>query len=338
MSLPQGRPDATRDRPRLLCLSGGGYRGLFTATILARIEQRLAAKLNYKGEGSALLQYFNLVAGTSVGGLLACGLASGVKAAQMAAALRDNGHLIFPERRFKRLRQFLFETLYEPAPLQTVVETVLGESAQKTLADIEIPLLVPAVSWISGEVVLFQSAGLVGPQNAHAVTLLDVCLATSAAPTYFPAHTVRRDGRAADVMVDGGIAANAPELAAVSAACAKWSMPLSDIEVLSIGTASPSAGAMADSVPRGGVLSWASEGVKLVLNAQERYSVNLCINLLGPQNYVRIDQHPSKGQAALSAMDEVNASMTTTLVKLAEDALENAKATPLPAWVVPLLH
>lgn len=323
--VPDGKPksDAKASR-RLLCLSGGGYRGLFTAIVLEHIE----AQLQLKGT-QRLRDHFDLVAGTSIGGLLACGIAAGIAARRLRETLEENGETVFPERSWATARQMM-GPLYSGATLAVVVRKALGSAATQTLQQIDAPLLVPAVSWISGEVVTFESRGIAGTR-APATTLLDVCLATSAAPTYFPAHALD-----SDVLVDGGLVANAPDLCALLAAQARWRLPLTGYEIVSIGTAGSPAGGVAGSVPQSGA-RWAkgAQIVKLVLAAQERLAVTQCESLL-QAGFFRIDQQPSQGHLELQAMDQVDASTTTTLRKLANDAIASARKNP-PAWASQLV-
>lgn len=326
LNLPTGRPDSARDVRNILCLSGGGYRGLFTAIVLEHMETRLQAV----GVAS-LRDHFDLVAGTSIGGLLACGIASGVPAIRLREALEQHGPNVFPAKKFRLARQ-VFGPLYEPGPLAAAVKASLGSAAYAPLKSVTAALLVPAVSWISGEVTLFASAGLVGV-SAPSTTLLDVCMATSAAPTYFPPHLIEHT----DVLVDGGVAANAPDLAALSAAAQRWQLPWQAHHVVSIGTAGSAGGGMAGTVPRS-ALAWA-RGVtiiKLVLAAQERHTVASCRALLGDR-FFRIDQQPTQNQLAVQALDTVDASMTTTLRKMAMQAIAAARVNP-PAWAQVLVQ
>lgn len=323
--VPDGNPknDAKSTR-RLLCLSGGGYRGLFTAIVLEHIE----AQLQRAGK-QRLRDHFDLIAGTSIGGLLACGIAAGIAARRLREALEEDGDTVFPERAWPTARQMM-GPLYSGATLSRVVRKTLGAAATQTLQQIEVPLLVPAVSWISGAVVTFESSGLAGSQ-APATTLLDVCLATSAAPTYFPAHAMEDD-----VLVDGGLVANAPDLCALLAAQARWRLPLTGYEMVSVGTAGSPAGGVAGNVPQSGA-RWArgAQIVKLVLAAQERLAVTQCEDLLR-SGFFRIDQQPAQGHLELQAMDRVDASTTATLRKLANDAIAAARKHP-PAWASQLV-
>jgi uncharacterized protein len=322
--VPDGKPKGGATTRRLLCLSGGGYRGLFTAVVLEHIE----AQLQQSGT-ERVRDHFDLVAGTSIGGLLACGIAAGVAARRLRETLEEQGPTVFPERSFATARQML-GPLYSGAELAKVVRKTLAGAATKSLQQIDMPLLVPAVSWISGEFVGFESKGLVGAR-APATTLLDVCLATSAAPTYFPAHALDND-----VLVDGGLVANAPDLCALLAAQERWRLPLNQYEVLSIGTAGSPAGGVAGSVPHTG-MKWAKGAliVKLVLASQERLTVLQCERVL-QSGYFRIDQQPSLGHLQLQAMDQVDASTTATLRKLAVDAIAAARKKR-PAWASQLV-
>lgn len=323
--VPDGQPHAAvKPTRRLLCLSGGGYRGLFSALVLEHIEARLQSR------GIARLRdHFDLVAGTSIGGLLACGIAAGVAASRLRDTLLAEGPTVFPERSFPTARRLL-GPLYSSDTLASVVRKALGSAANRALAETDFPLLVPAVSWVSGALVRFESKGLVGAQ-APATRLLDVCLATAAAPTYFAPHALDTD-----VLVDGGLAANAPDLCAVLSAQQRWAVPWAGIEVLSIGTAGSPAGGVPAHVPHSGA-RWARgvQIMKLVLAAQERLTVAQCQALL-PSGYFRIDQQPSQGHLALQAMDQVDASTTLTLQKLATDAIAEARKAA-PAWAAQLL-
>jgi predicted acylesterase/phospholipase RssA len=323
--VPDGQPksDAKATR-RLLCLSGGGYRGLFSVVVLEHIEARLQSR----GVGR-LRDHFDLVAGTSIGGLLAAGIAAGVATRRLRETLLEDGPAVFPSRAFATARQ-LAGPLYSADTLARVIRKALGAAADQLLNQIDVPLLIPAVSWISGALVSFASRGLAGAA-APATTLADACLSTSAAPTYFPPHLLD-----SDVLVDGGLVANAPDLCALLAAQARWALPAAGIEIVSIGTAGSPAGGVAGDVPRSGA-RWVrgAEIVKLVLAAQERLAVTQCEALLGA-GYFRVDQQPSQGQLALQAMDRVDASTTVTLQKLAQDAIATGRRTA-PAWASQLL-
>ena len=104
MQLPQSRSSTSLQEPRerlpwynsqpfrILSIDGGGIRGIFPATILATLER------DYLG-GQSIGDYFDLVAGTSTGGIIALGLGAGLSAPEIERMYMDEGHLVFPAMR-----------------------------------------------------------------------------------------------------------------------------------------------------------------------------------------------------------------------------------------------
>ena len=302
----------------LLSLSGGGYRGLFSAVVLERLEAELRQRHPTEPD-IRLRDQFSLIAGTSIGGLLACGLVMGVPAADLRATLQQHGPLVFPRLPFKRTRQFAGH-LYSPTHLAKAIDATLGTHASTTMDKVTHPLLVPAVSWVSAEPRLFRSGGLAG-KDASTATLKDVCLATAAAPTYFPPHTV-----SGDPLLDGGLVANAPDTIAIAAAVKRWNVSLHDLHVLSIGTAGVGGGGMQDAVPTSGA-GWGRGAliIDFMMTTQERLAIETCRSMLGT-SYLRINHTPGPGQNRLSDLDVVDDSMTGTLSALAGAAFDSANA------------
>jgi predicted acylesterase/phospholipase RssA len=210
--------------------------------------------------------------------------------------------------------------LYSPASLAQAIDETLGRHARATMDTVPHSLLVPSVSWVSAEPRVFRSEGLAG-KDASRVTLKDVCLATAAAPTYFPPHVV-----GGDPLLDGGLVANAPDTMAVAAAVRRWNVSSHDVYVLSIGTAGVGGGGMQADVPDSGA-GWGYKAriIDFMMAAQERLAIETCRAMLGDR-YLRINHVPGPGQARLSDLDVVDASMTGTLTALAAAAFEAANA------------
>lgn len=78
---------------QILSLSGGGYLGLYTASVLAKLEEQ---------SGRRIVDMFDLLAGTSIGGIIALGLAAGTSAAEIRDAFLENGEAIFGKRQPER--------------------------------------------------------------------------------------------------------------------------------------------------------------------------------------------------------------------------------------------
>jgi uncharacterized protein len=114
----KGLPEiaAAPERRWVLALSGGGYRGLFTAQVLQRLEAELQRPLH---------EVFDLIAGTSIGSILALALASGLPAAQLVEFFRREGAAIFPPLSLWQRVRVLFRSKYSSAALRSCLQGVL---------------------------------------------------------------------------------------------------------------------------------------------------------------------------------------------------------------------
>jgi uncharacterized protein len=309
---PKVTGTVVRDRIRLLSLAGGGYRGLFTAAVLEELERRLG--------GRPVNEVFDVFAGTSIGGLIASGLAAGVRARTILTAIADSGKHVFPRRRALLVRRLLGPPVYDPAKLKTAIRDCLGAAADTRAESLTKGLLVTSLSGVSGEAKFFRSAWF-GKAAASTDTLTDICLATSAAPTYFPPHRV---GERQEPMLDGGLVANSPDLVALAQIAKAYPDSLPRIQMLSIGTAGVASAAMAGALPRVGLI-WGARIATLLMSAQERLAERIAAEALRGR-YVRVNHAPSPGQGDLARMDAVDHSMTPTLLTVARDAAERAMA------------
>lgn len=308
------------DQRQLLCLSGGGFRGLYTAFVLEALEERAGRPLN---------DVFDAVAGTSIGGWIAAALALRIPATTIRTAIADQGPSIFDARlRVGRRRlpirnpvRLLYRPRYAKQPLRQAIDAIFGDHGQTPLCDIATPLVLCAVDVAASTPVILLSGGMAG-QHASTLPLRDALLATSAAPTYFPVHRV--DGRA---LVDGGLIANAPDLVAVTQAIRHLGCAFDHIRVLSIGTAgSPHA---AGSEPTAsGLLTWLLQHglVQLTLSAQEQLAVEQSAVLLR-HRYLRLD-YPHGGAEPLDLpLDAVSEASVDALKRAADATILTFSAT-----------
>ena len=312
--LESGRALQRREWPsvRILALAGGGYRGLFTAAVLEQLEASM--------QGRKIADTFDVFAGTSIGGLIACALATGMAAATIRAKIQESGAKVFVPRVAATARRIAGPPLYDALALQQAVRSCLADAADLPIGNVDKGLIVTSISTVTGAPVLYRSSWF-GTHPYQATLLGDVCMATSAAPTYFRAH---QSGPDQGPMVDGGLVANSPDLLALLEVVATRPTALPTIEMLSIGTAGVGSGGMAGDVPATG-LGWALKAVPFMIAAQERLAVTQAAALL-PGRYVRINHEPEPGQRALSEMSTVDSSMTGTLTTLAEHAVNSAIA------------
>lgn len=261
---------AASARPfRILSLDGGGIRGYYTASLLARLLKHFETKT-----GRAKLDLgkgFDLIAGTSTGGILACALASGKRPDVIAKLYREKGPAIFPER-FPAfaLRPALLAWAYNhlkkptgsPTTLKAELAAVLGEATLDSLWNSrQIALTIPSISVESYGPKVFKTPHLSRFTHDRLLRLVDVCLATSAAPLFFPPHliTPEQGYTRKDLFVDGGLWANNPSLVGLIEAVEilKAADSARPIHIFSFGTCSGTVDqSHIRSNPEGGLVTW----------------------------------------------------------------------------------
>lgn len=205
---------------QILSLSGGGVKGLYSAKVLAEIEKHKQTKIT---------DHFDLICGTSIGGILALALAYGKSPSDLSDLLEKNAQKIFPKIRCKNFWR-VFGPLYSQAPLRSVLTDIFGDGKIK---DLKTPVLIPTVNASAGQPKLFKNKYHSDYTFDQDVSLVDVALATSAAPTYFPIHSF--DSKK---FIDGGLVANSPALLGLHEAVNKLGIDKSNIRILSVGTMS----------------------------------------------------------------------------------------------------
>jgi len=301
------RSDRRPRRNQILALSGGGYRGLYTAAFLERCEAHY---------GRTCREQFGLIAGTSIGALLAAGLACGVKASVLTAKMQEHGPKIFSRRPRRLPRRFFHSAPFDSRAVQAAITDVLTEEvAQTPLSRISTPLLITAVRATTWTPAIFRSRGLAGKEASN-TTLQDAILASAAAPTFFPLWRIGQEDYA-----DGGLIANAPDIAALIAALRDLSFARTSTYMLSIGTAGSRAGLPhSANVPSPGVLQWffTRHLIQMTMGAQEAMAIGHARDLLASR-YLRVDGSPTDAQArVIKDLDRADRKATQALLGLAE--------------------
>ena len=277
---------------RVLSIDGGGIKGIFPVSLLSAIEATTRKRI---------ANHFDLIAGTSTGGIIALGLGLGYSPAELLAFFRDEGTAIFPGqgklgRAARWTRQFL-RVAYSPRALEAALRErfgsrCLGESARR--------LVIPAFDAVRGDVHVYKTAHHPRLKNDYWVEAWEVAMATASAPTYFPCY-VTSDG---SPLIDGGVWANNPAMVALTEAVAVLNMPLDSISMLSIGTTGQPFSIGRSRRTTGGKLLWASTAPALLLHGQSLAATNQARLLLGPERFLRINPVAEPGQYTL---DDVRA-------------------------------
>jgi patatin-like phospholipase/acyl hydrolase len=221
--------DLQLHKRRILCIDGGGILGTFPAAFLAGLEQHL--------EGRPIGSHFDLIAGTSTGGIIAIGLAMGLRASDLLDLYEKRGPEIFGQGRgpvtdfvFGKLRlgRWLLMNKHDAGPLRAALEDVLGG---KRIGHAKTRLLIPAWNPVARSVYIYKTAHHARLRNDYKSLAVDAAMATAAAPTYFRHHVTQH----AVGLTDGGTWANNPTALAVVEAITMLGWPGKSLHVLSLG-------------------------------------------------------------------------------------------------------
>jgi uncharacterized protein len=258
---------------RVLALDGGGIKGVFTASFLASLE---------KMTGERVVDHFDLIAGTSTGGIIALALALGLPASDILDFYTQHGPKIFPSVGLKNCfwpvwRQYFTKGKHDPCELRSALEEIFNKSKVTTLADCRRMLVIPAFDADAGKIAIMKTPHKSDfLQDLHR-TCVDVALATSAAPTYFPTHTLA-DGCS---YLDGGVWANNPTLVAVLEAITHLSIRPNEIDVLNVGTTDEPFHISKSLKKKGAILRWRRRLIDLLMHAQADSAFNAAQLLIG---------------------------------------------------------
>jgi predicted acylesterase/phospholipase RssA len=257
-------------RFQILALDGGGYKGMFAAAVLANLEKDL---------GLAVADHFDLVAGTSTGGIIALAMGAGLAPAEVVDFYADHGPRLFRFRRARVPRQVL-RAKYSARPLRAALEGVLGE---RLFGESRLRLVIPSYDLRADKTYLFRTDHVPHLNRDWRETMVDVALATSAAPTFLPVHRLRGLR-----LVDGGLWANNPSLVALTEAVCFLGADLGDVRVFSLGT-TIDVKVRPRRLDRGGVVAWAGDVTDVILRGQSLGASNAVKNLVGEARWLRSD-------------------------------------------------
>ena len=271
---------------RLLSIDGGGIRGLIPALVLAELERITQAPC---------ASLFDLIAGTSTGGILALGLAKGYSASQLAGLYDDEGSTIFSRPVQRRLFSVfgLAEEKYPCDGIQSVLEKYFGTAR---LSDARTGVLITGYE-IEHRTPFFFRSSRARQDPAYDYFMKDVARSTSAAPTYFEPMKLSTVNQAQYwALIDGGVFANNPAMCAyVDAHVAAPQEPLS---VLSLGTGSLTRRIRYDEARRWGIARWAKPLLDVVFDGVSS-TVDYQLSRLLPGSYFRLQPPLEPGTDAM---------------------------------------
>ena len=275
------------NRFQILSLDGGGIKGIFSAAILAAFEEDL---------GIRVVDHFDLIAGTSTGGIIAIGLGLGLSPRQIVQFYMTHGPSIFPgSSGRRRCLSHWFRRKYSAGPLEAALVECFGN---RLFGESNKRLVIPAYNLGEDDVYIFRTPHHETLSRDLKVPAWKVARATSAAPTVFPSFR----GIDGQRLIDGGVWANNPAMAALVESFTTLNIPLERTRILSIGTTDP-LNSRQSGLDEGGMFAWAWAATNVVLRGQTIAARNQARFLVGDDNFSRLDPTVPADQFCLDGID-----------------------------------
>jgi patatin-like phospholipase/acyl hydrolase len=299
---------------QILSLSGGGFLGLYTAAVLAELETTTKGRI---------ADHFDLLAGTSVGGIIALGLAARTPAEDIRSAFVEHGPKIFSAERppqadlLKKLslRKNAFRAKYGTAGLRAIIDRIVGSEVK--LGSLRHRVIVPAVNLTKGAPQVFKTDHHPTFVRDWRLPVVDVALATAAAPTFFPLHQI-----GGELFADGGLYANAPDQIAVHEAEHFLHQSIDDVRLLSIGTTTSKFSFSNSATANLGWIGWMdNQRLPRVMIAAQQLNADYMLHQRLGERYLRIDHEQSAEQERYLALDVASEGAIGDLQALAEASI-----------------
>ncbi len=262
---------------KILSIDGGGIKGIFPAGVLAYLEENCLG-------GEPIGDYFDLITGTSTGGIIALGLGAGLSARTMMDLYVSEGHRVFPpvqrassRRIFNRVRK----NRYDREALDELLHQALGD---KRLRDSKYRLLIPATEAKHGDPCVYKTPHHPGYFLDGDKPMAEVAAATSAAPTYL--KPVIQDDY---ILLDGGIWANNPTMMGLVETLTCFVVPRERISILSIGCGQDGFQINGKQAAGAGQFQWRNI-IHVAMHYQSLTAVNQAGLLLGRDKVTRLDR------------------------------------------------
>lgn len=299
---------------KILSLDGGGIKGIFPAGVLSYLEE------NYL-DGQPIGDYFDLISGTSTGGIIALGLGGGLTARSLLSLYVDEGHRVFPPKqrlRGQRLLRRLAKTRYDRTALDELLWRTLGT---KTLRESRYRLLIPATEAKHGDPAVYKTPHHPGYFLDGDKPMAEVAAATSAAPTYL--KPVIQDGY---ILLDGGIWANNPTTMALVEALTCFTVQREQISILSIGCGQDGFQINSKQAAGSGQYQW-REIINVAMHYQSLNAVNQAGLLIGRDRVTRLDRKEGAARIELDDWEKAARLLPGEALTVAEQYAERIAET-----------
>jgi hypothetical protein len=305
---------------RILTIDGGGVRGVLPASFLATTEERI---------GGRITEFFDLIVGTSTGGIIALALGAGIPAEGIRDFYIERGPVIFRgQRHLRTIRQLAFPK-YDARQLKIEIERVLGATL---IGESLTRLVIPSVDLTTGKVRLWKTAHHERFVQDYTRPMAEAAIATSAAPTYFRAAI----GKTGTSIIDGGVFANNPAALGAVEAIGVLGWQREEVAILSLGCGSEPLDVRPDRWTSGAA-GLAFKLVSIFITAQSEVSTGMATHLIGDRgNFYRVNPTlPAKryGLDAVRAIPELSGIGDSEARHRLQDIREMFFAGPSEAFI-----
>lgn len=295
---------------KILAIDGGGIKGLYSANVLKNLEDEF--------EGN-ICDYFDMICGTSTGGIIALGLSICKPSSEIADLYRKKGKYIFPQRNWiekvtRNAAQIFYKGKYSNVTLKKELESFFGTLKMKNSSSL---LCIPSYNLSHGMPRVFKFPHREGNFSMDKELLLsDVALATSAAPSYLPVAEIDKV-----FYTDGGLWSNNPALVGMLEAVEYFvgeGKKYDSYKILSVSSIENQQGWLPSNSKDKSILGWNSELMKAIMNGQSQnidYVLKKLIPNITPKGeYVRIPSPDlSDVQHKIITLDNTNKNAMTLL-------------------------
>lgn len=271
---------------KILSIDGGGIKGLYSSTILEHFEEKFNVRIS---------DYFDMLCGTSTGGLIALGLSLKIPANEISNIYIQDGQKIFPKTGKKAgfIKQALLKGKFKEKPLKESLQKMFEN---KKLGESNNLLCIPTYSITDARPWVFKfDHTILGRDNKALYT--DVALATSAAPTFFPMSEI--DYYDHKQFIDGGVWANNPTLVGLIEALTYFvgkDKDYDSIEILSLSSLNRTGGKPVGLKRERSFRHWRTDLFDTFTSGQSDFAhyfmSKICSDFTIPVNYVRIPSAP----------------------------------------------
>jgi len=275
---------------RILTIDGGGLKGVFPAAFLAGLEDQL---------GGRVADYFDLIAGTSTGGIIAIGLGLGLTSHEILQLYRENAARIFPRGRGFPIRG-VFRAKYAASALRQVLTEIFGD---RVLGESSTRLVIPSLNLAAEKVHIYRTSHAANVVHNGRVPAVEVALATVAAPSYFPIH-LSPEGVP---FIDGSLWAGNPVGLAVIEALGTLRWDREEVRVLSLGCTSSRLNIAWKKRTSFGSSYWFARLADVFLTAQCSSALVTAQTLIGAEHVFRISPDMSQQRLAMDAVEHLSA-------------------------------